>query len=538
MDENNYMKIQSLSELEVTHFENILKKICSKLSIIYPDKVQTLNEVYIKSLIVFLTFKRKGFLSISNLAKKCKKTIYREKINWEDSSSLIIKIFRMIALELILKEKLFEPFFNDKIKEETKNYQYSNEVTVKMKNLWKKEIKTPPRNAEEVVKTRKIKIFPTKEQKKMLTKWFNHAQYTYNLAIENIREKGLRSWMTIRNEIVTAKKYFCQECNIYTGKVKNCKECGSKPIMKVNENFNKELESTPKHIRLSSVKNLCTNFKTNIEKIKKGQIGKFNINFKSKKKLRSDSIEVEASSCKLNDKNIIIYSNSFNLKKASLPFRKVIMNPKINYNYLTKEYFLCVPYLEKSWNKYPKEGKTIALDPGVKTFCTGYDSSNGDCINFNIRLETLEKLKKKISLMQSHSKNPQKHYTKINNIISDTHWRFVTYLTRNYDEIILPHFKSQEMVKDNCSKFNEILINFNRHYQFAQKLEWKCLSLNKKLIRINEAYTTQTCGLCGKLAKLDLNDRIFNCIDKGCPMKNIDRDYHAARNIFLKARFC
>ena len=202
---------------------------------------------------------------------------------------------------------------------------------------------------------------------------------------------------------------------------------------------------------------------------------------------------------------------------------------------------MCIPYLNKTKIEHEHK-KTIALDPGVKTFCTGYDSSNGDCINFNNRLELLKRLKNKIRLMMSRNvakEKIQKWYTKISNIITDTHWRFVTYLTRNYDEIILPHFESQKMIKKDCHGFNQILIDLNRHYQFKEKLKWKCSLLNKKLIMTNESFTTKTCGLCGKINdQMTLGTRVFNCVDENCQMKNIDRDYHAARNIYLKTKFC
>ena len=210
---------------------------------------------------------------------------------------------------------------------------------------------------------------------------------------------------------------------------------------------------------------------------------------------------------------------------------------KILYNYASGEFFLCVP-MEQNIPPYKKTSTVLSCDPGIKTFQTAYSSNEGNHISLNNRLELLKKLRNKISLIQSEGiKVPYEHYARFNNIIADTQWRFCDYLIK-YPEvslIILPHFESQGMRKKNSPGFNSILLNFNKHYQFGQKLGWKCLKGGIKLLRVNESWTTKTCGLCGKINEhLTLNDRIFNCSDKKCKYKNIDRDYHAARNILIK----
>jgi putative transposase len=460
----------------------------------------------------------------------------------------------------------FKPFFNDKLKKETSNWsflkgtqgnkkEYSSDklhsLIIEKENNKKNTINLTPECSSEnkdVTKTLRVKLYPDSEQKRKLLTWLDHARFTYNLSLEKLNENNKLEYKELCREIVSAKHYFCPECNEKTGRVKYCKKCETKTIQKINESFNRELSETPKHIRSSMVKNLYTNFKTNFKKLKNKTITHFQMQFKSRKKLRSDSIELDKKFVKINITNaeVKLYSMKVKLQKKEkkskfyLPDIK-FEDPKINYNYRTKEFYLCLP-CEDYTDYCFRTKKTIALDPGVKTFLTGYDSSNGNSIQFNNRIELLERLKKKISSMQSRQVNKQKiqkHYRRITNIINDTHWRFVTYLTRNYDEIILPHFESQEMKKENCHSFNEKLLNFNRFYQFSQKLEWKCRYLNKTLTRMNESFTTKTCGSCGKLnEKMTIRNRIFNCVDESCQMQNIDRDYHAARNIFLKTKFC
>ena len=67
-------------------------------------------------------------------------------------------------------------------------------------------------------------------------------------------------------------------------------------------------------------------------------------------------------------------------------------------------------------------------------------------------------------------------------------------------------------------------------YSFKEKLKYKCSMYNKKLIIVDESYTSCTCGRCGKI-----NDtkgaEIFHCTSCGLV---VDRDATGSRNIFIK----
>jgi transposase len=212
---------------------------------------------------------------------------------------------------------------------------------------------------------------------------------------------------------------------------------------------------------------------------------------------------------------------------------------KINYSYQTGEFFLIIPIDQDIPNYRDIKNPTIlSCDSGIKTFQTIYNSNTGNCITLNNRTDLLNRLKAKIGEIQSKKlKVPYKRYKEINGIISDTHWQFVNWMTKKPDcsVILLPEFKSQEIKKPGARAYNNKLLNFNRHYQFEQRLKWKCLKLGIKLLKVDECYTSKTCGLCGAINQgLTLNDRVFNCINSGCQNKNIDRDYHAARNILIR----
>jgi putative transposase len=65
--------------------------------------------------------------------------------------------------------------------------------------------------------------------------------------------------------------------------------------------------------------------------------------------------------------------------------------------------------------------------------------------------------------------------------------------------------------------------------RFAEFLTYKAKRIGKRVTRIDEAYSTQTCCICGKIRKRSLSERSIQC-DCGT---NLDRDQNAAVNIMV-----
>ena len=165
---------------------------------------------------------------------------------------------------------------------------------------------------------------------------------------------------------------------------------------------------------------------------------------------------------------------------------------------------------------------------------SGYDAQTGNSIILNNRVELLHRLKRKIAKLQANNKRIDRVYKRFNHIINDNQNRICNYLVKNYDVIFLPKFESQKL-KMKSKAYNFKHLNMNKHYQLQQKLLWFSLKHSKKTLIVDESYTTKTCGLCGTINNtMTLADRSFNCIDKNCSYRNIDRDYNGARNILIK----
>ena len=70
-----------------------------------------------------------------------------------------------------------------------------------------------------------------------------------------------------------------------------------------------------------------------------------------------------------------------------------------------------------------------------------------------------------------------------------------------------------------------------RHYNFRERLVYKCLTTNTKIIVSDEKFTTKVCTFCGNYDKNIKGEKEINC--KNC-LKKYPRDTYSARNILIK----
>ena len=66
--------------------------------------------------------------------------------------------------------------------------------------------------------------------------------------------------------------------------------------------------------------------------------------------------------------------------------------------------------------------------------------------------------------------------------------------------------------------------------RFVQFLTYKAEKIGKRVMRIDESYTTQTCAKCGRRVKRTLSERNITC---NCGHR-MDRDLNSAVNIMVK----
>ena len=212
-------------------------------------------------------------------------------------------------------------------------------------------------------------------------------------------------------------------------------------------------------------------------------------------------------------------------------------------------WFISIPIeLEiRSENQRP-ENNIISLDPGVRTFMTGYDPEGrvievgkgdiGRIFRLSYKYDKFQSLVDKSKFNRKTRKNIKRKMLyireKIRNIVKDVHCKLAKYLCTTYNNILLPEFKSQSMInkKDRKigSKTARAIMTW-AHYTFQQRL------LNKvkefpwvNVFIVTEEFTSKTCGKCGKLNEKLGSKKEYEC--SSFDFKS-DRDNNGARNILI-----
>ena len=190
-----------------------------------------------------------------------------------------------------------------------------------------------------------------------------------------------------------------------------------------------------------------------------------------------------------------------------------------------------------------KDEGGIALDPGIRTFLSGYSINDVVEIGDEAAIKIFDVLHKLDSTRYTDDNSPDEIENvkkqqrllraKVRDMIDDMHWKAIKYLTSNYKIIIYPDFRTKGMMKK-LSKSNKRKIAALSFYKFKQRLIYKCKAEGCSLIIMNEAYTSRTCSCCGFLNPKSTS-KAFEC--KSCKWA-VDRDLNGARNIMLKTLCC
>jgi putative transposase len=195
----------------------------------------------------------------------------------------------------------------------------------------------------------------------------------------------------------------------------------------------------------------------------------------------------------------------------------------------------------------------IALDPGIRTFMTGYDPSGLTVKWGNGDVERIYRLCFIHDMIQGRrdvirgKKHKHKRYKlrkvmlrihkKIRCIVDECHRKLAKWLCENYRVVLLPEFKTQGMTRRGQrrihSKTARAMCTWS-HYRFRQHLLHKAREHPWcHVILCSEEYTSKTCGCCGNIHDRLGGSKVFRCPLSTCKVE-VDRDFNGARNIFLR----
>ena len=206
------------------------------------------------------------------------------------------------------------------------------------------------------------------------------------------------------------------------------------------------------------------------------------------------------------------------------------------------------------FNPQPSSSQSlIDLDPGVRSFLTGFDGQKlieignkditriyrlGQHIDGLISAKSTLKGRLNKHKRQRSQRKIDNLLVRIRNLIDEVHKKVAKWLTTEYRLIFLPTFETSQMVAKSGEKKRRIRTKTVRqmliwsHYRFKQTLKFQALKRGATVIDVSEEYTSKTCTKCGKVNQKLGSSKHFKCPHCG---QRMPRDWNGALGIFLKA---
>lgn len=354
-------------------------------------------------------------------------------------------------------------------------------------------------------------MYPSKLQKEELNKWFGASRFVYNRILHYLKntDKPSYSKKFLRSQFINDSVY---------------------------QNENEWMLQIPYDVRDEALSDILHNYKSNFKKSKKQSTKKpFDIGFRSKKLHNSMNILSKHWKHKRG-----VYSKVY----SNWKYESNIHNP-IDLNYTSRlvktphlnELFLCVPRPLHKSNSCENQTTSpiISLDPGVRTFLTGFDTNDQTieiAKNDIARLARLSHYRNKLQKVKKITvkKALTRISKKINNLVNDLHKKVIKWLCMNHSMILIPKLNFHEFKQ--MRKKQRHRMSLLNHCKFVDKLLEKQNEYPKcNVMVVKEAYTSKTCSNCGFIKYNLHSNKTFKCDDCGII---IDRDINGARNILLK----
>lgn len=371
-----------------------------------------------------------------------------------------------------------------------------------------------------MIRSKIIRIYPTKEQEQILWKHINCSRYIWNymlaLQIEKYENGKKHLSKFDMNKHLTTIKQDREHCWLY--EVNNATlqtVCGD--LTEAYQRFFKKISGFPK--------------------------------FKSKKKaktsfpLRNDSIYFLEDTVHLPKMGKVRYKTDY-----EIPLGKEVKlsNPRITYT-PNEKWILSVGF--ECENQAPElTDNLMGIDLGIKELAVV--SFDDECLKFgninkNKKVKNLEgKLKHfQRNIMRKYrqngsyeeTKNIQKEKGKIKRLyyhISNIRKNYLHQTTHKLVSLLLQQIVMEDLNISGMMKNKHLskAIQNQCFYEFRRQMTYKCEELGIEIVFADRFFpSSKTCSCCGSYKKeLKLSDRMFVCEDCGT---KIDRDYNAAINL-------
>lgn len=473
------------------------------------------QKIYLQSLLSLLqdTMDKEHLIlkNNENLLKTNKETAKQKRLlNYQKKYEETLKV--ETPDEKIIRER----------KELSKKILNEKKEANKLKKLLKIKEKNPA--YEEIPKdspgkAKKIRIYPTIEQKQTLNKWFGCRRWIYNKCLYYYKttyknENRKPKLQELRDKFIKDANYEIENTWMLDYEF-DLRDEALRDLMK-NIKSNEEKENN---------KNFDIKFKS--KKDKKESISVLNKKWNKKTSFYASIFNKHTLKCSKNDKDLIPKELKYDSRLFKTPLNK---------------YYLSIPEALVIGENQAKN-KIIFIDPGQSTFITGYDPS-GKIITIGEkdigRICRLQHYKNKLQGRIEKEVVKHKRYKmrkallsineNIKNLVDDFHKKTTKFLTSNYNNIFIPKLNFHKCKKLN-TKDKQKMASL-RLCELVDRLIMKTREIkNCKVEIVNEAFTTKTCSNCGEQKETINRNRVYECNKCGL---SIDRDINASKNIMLR----
>lgn len=378
-----------------------------------------------------------------------------------------------------------------------------------------------PTAEKEKLKAVRIRVYPTKDQKKTLERWLGVCRWTYNQVVQAINSKAV---------FANKKAMRAAYVNVDNFKDKN-----------------QWVKDVPYDTRDEAMNDALKAQQAWNAKKKVNQKGGFHLKFRSRMDpVQSIAVLKKQWGLSRGPLSQIFSSTALQCHEKRYPLPKELDHDSRLLRDKNKRYFLCMP-ISRERRIPASNGKIVAIDPGVRTFITTYDQ-DGDVHEWGKGDQTqlyrlaihVDRLNSKASKTRHSSRYRIKKaigriYDRIRNLVDDVHKKAAKWLCENHETILIPEFSSSGMTKKGERRIHTKAVRSMlhwSHYRFRQRLLFKATEYPGVRVQVvTEEFTSKTCGECGDLHQHLGGKKVFMC--PSCKW-TCDRDVNGARNILLK----
>jgi putative transposase len=406
---------------------------------------------------------------------------------------------------------------------------------------------TEPEPEQMVTRSYKLKLRPSQEQKRTLSRWAGCARVTYNKALHSLLKyhDNSKHKYALRNRFVTVKSR--------SGKLNN---------FFANKGW---LKQSPKSIRQSAVEEAVAARKAALTNKQRGNIQKFDLRFKTKKNelQRGWSLKCDKANVKFVHEDVVgsdgrrkqniklvMFNTMFgevryySQKQAKKFFGGLTQppsDPRIRKDQYGEYYLIFSIKKPVAPTRAVKE--VVSVDPGIRRFATLYSptSDSASIVGKNytkvitpllLQLDGLISARTHMRKTNVVDQQIRRLRKRIINLRLEMRNKFANWMAKTYDVVVMGKLDTANLAMKRQLKTKTVRqMQSMGHGYFREHLRHKCTELGSTFLLMEEYYTSKTCVSCGQLNDVG-SRRVYTC-DK-CSFRH-DRDLVGSCGILLRA---